>query len=212
MNRDVIEGTGLNEALTKQLATFNQKMAMTIGKVKLAAIEMGAKLAPVVEMLGSVIGWLADKFIGMSGWMKTTIAVVVALVAIIAPLLVVVAVLAGLMGGLAAVGATFAAIFSAIPLAIAAVVGSIVALATVIYKNFGLIVDNYNAVKKAVKGFFGFGGDELDVTGTANVNQASRTDINVGVTSAPGTVEYVKTKTTGNVAGLNVGHTMRESR
>lgn len=64
------------------------------------------------------------------------------------------------------------------------------------------------AITGAVEGVSGF----LDFGGSVDLNANSRTDINVNLRAPQGAVESVKSRTTGNQPGMNVGINMEPAR
>ena len=203
INKDIANGTGLTDAFEKKNAEFNRTISKLGGNIKIAAISIGAVLAPTIKQVAGFIASATEKFVRFSEThpkITKLVLVMAGLAAIVGPLLVTV--------GLA--GAAFAAM--SIPaVLIAAKIALIgVAIASVIafWKELTQIgtetIDFWSNL-------FGRGGD-INVKGPKSpaggggvaartLTNNARLDGQINVNAAPGTVKSVESRQSGSNVG-----------
>jgi len=192
----------------RNIGTFNQEIARTRGAITILLVTLGKHLAPGISKLARGIQAATVWFRGLSDTKKKWLAWGLVVVGIISSLLMllgsVVIIGGAAFGALAAMGAAIAGAIT-IPIAIAA--AAVAAAMVKVYQHW----DDIKGYYERVKGFFGFGNDEdINVTGAADINQNASLDVGVTVKSAKGTVDDVKTKTTGKISGLTTGTNMED--
>lgn len=220
INQDIAEGTGLNDAFTKQQRTFNQEMSRTFGAVKVLAAMIGEALAPVVKLVGAGIRGLIAVFEAMNPVVRTVAATILSIVAVAAPVLL-------LFGKLkvvvVAIGAVAAAVGAPILFVLAGIAAAIV-----------IIIAKWESLKKifTAPGLFGklgafkefvFGVDTesvknlaldtsaIDVSGIVPGVAKSKTTVDINVRAKEGLVELIKSKTIGDATDTKIGINMAEA-
>ncbi len=209
---DAVGGMGkgaFEDAFKLNFGTLDRQAKIATQTLVIMAAEIGRELKPAIISVVGVIKRLHEKFQAMNPVWKKVIAFGTLFVTIIAPMLVGLKFLAsGLKIALLvlkpfAIGlVAFVATIGWIPLAIAA---AVVAFSLLIH-NFDLVKEKAIAAWNATKGFIGglFGGNDVDITGSANITNTSRAEVAIGIQAAPGIVKDIKTKTSGNTPGLNI--------
>lgn len=202
INKDIAAGTGLNKAAAAQLKTFNNEVSLTFGKVKVLAAAIGEALVPTMRVIGSIIGFVADQFNLLAAPFKKVIAFMLLAAAVVAPVLLV-------MGKLAVVATAVAsgigAAFAAIPLAIVAAIAATLLVIGIAIAKFDEIKDVFSSQAAAVKSFFGFGGADTNLNTTSSVSSSFKGVLDVNFRDPANTIDSVKTKTTGDATGFNLG-------
>ena len=202
INKDIAEGTGLNSAYTAQLKTFNKEMAITFGKVTVLAGAIGEALVPTFRAIGNIIGVVADQFSILAAPFKKFVAFMLLAAAVAAPILLIMGKLAVVAG---VVASAIAGAFVAVPLAvIAAIAAAALAIGLVIAK-FDVVKEKFVSIKDAVKGFFGFGGGDANISTTSSVDTTSKHVVDMTLHDPAGVIDNVKTKTTGDPSGFKLG-------
>lgn len=226
INRDIAKGTGLTDAFAKKNKEFNRTMLKMGGNIKVAAISLGAVMAPVIKRVGEFIGRATEKFVKFSEThpkITRLVLVIAGLAAIVGPLLVVV--------GLA--GAAFAAmsIPAIIIAAKIALIGGAIAVLITFWDDVKQAMQNVldfwsggfinGAIKmgsvikdivSSIPDFFTGGGEaNINVNQTGGAGVASQTltnnariDGEINVNAPPGIVKSVQSKTTGKIGSLGL--------
>lgn len=207
INQDIANNTGLTQAAAAQMETFSFQMGQTFGEVKILAAQIGEALAPALKVIGFLVRGLSRGFSVLDKVTKSIIATLLVVVAVAAPILLFFGKLGIVVG---AIAGTIGASFAAVGIAVAAVVAAIIAAIGLLIFKFDTVKEKFTQGVGAVKRFFGFGDEDLNVTGSGEINQNARLDVNVGVRGPKGTIESVKSKTTGRITGLNTGVALEE--
>jgi TP901 family phage tail tape measure protein len=212
---DFKEGTGLNQAATLQMSTFNDEMARTWGSIKILGAHIGASLVPVVKAIGWFVRKLTAGFDLLPRFIKPVVGFLLGIFAIAAPVLAFFGkfsvVMVAIGKGIAAVAAAVGAVVAGAGIALVAIIAAVVAgLALVIWK-WEYISGKIIEFKDKLKGFFGGDVGNVDVVGSADVSQTAKSEHVLTVKAPKGTVESIKTKTSGLVSGLSQGVNMQEA-
>jgi TP901 family phage tail tape measure protein len=207
MNTAATTGAGVVGALEKQEATFNDTLGDTIGEVKILASMIGEGLAPVIKVVGFVVHALVVGLRALGPVASKILGGLLGAVAIAAPVLLFFGKFLLVMG---AIGGAIVGALSAPIAFIAVLIAAFVAAVAVVVANVDSVTDKAVKVKNAVSGFFGFGAGakEVDASFIGDVMQRNQTDINVNLNAPKGAISSVKTQTTGDTSGLNVGVNM----
>ena len=209
MNLDIAANRVETEAAAAQMATFNFEMGRTFGAVKILGARIGESLAPAIKFVGKVVRGLIAEFDSWNFAVKRVVAVILAIVAVAAPVLLIMGKLGAVVGGIATL---ISGSFVAVGLAVAAIIAGIILAVGLLIFKFDLVKEKFLEAVGAVKGFFGFGdADVPDMTGTANLNQSTQTQIDLNLNAPKGIIESVKSKTVGDKGGLNLGINMAEA-
>ena len=227
INKDIKEGTGLTEAFAKKNIEFNRSMAKMGGSIRVAAIAMGAVMAPVIKRVAAFIAIATEKFIRFSEShprLTKLVLVVAALAAAVGPLLI----------GIGLAGAVFAALSVPVLIATGAIAGIGLAIAGIIVfwddlkqamQNVldfwsGGFLSGLSKVGAAVRDMislipdlFTSGGD-ITVRGVApsgpgvasqTLTNNARLDGEININAPSGIVNNVKSSMTGaNIGGLGL--------
>ncbi len=227
INADIAKGTGLTEAFALKNKELNRVMARLAGNIKIAAIEIGAVMAPTIERVAIFIGKATDKFVKFSEThpqLTKLVLVIAGLAAVVGPLLVAV--------GLA--GAAFALLSVPVLITTGVIAGIGIAIAAVIvfwndlkqamqnvldFWSGGFIsgaIKMGSTIKDIVSSipdfFTGDGEANINVNQTGGAGIASQTltnnariDGEIRVNAAPGTVQSIASRMTGaNIGGLGL--------
>lgn len=117
------------EAFEKMNNTTGQKMKKAWTEIQNSMAKIGENLLPIVEKLANAVGWLADKFSGISPTMQIVMIAVGALLAAIGPLLWVIGTIAGAVANLLPVFLFLGKIFAGVALGpVALIVGAVIGL------------------------------------------------------------------------------------
>lgn len=231
INKDIAEGTGLTDAYAKKNKEFNRTLAKMGGNIKVAAIALGAVMAPTIKTISNIIAIATEKFVKFSEAnprLTKMVIIVAALAAAVGPLMVAV--------GLA--GAAFAALSTPIIIGTAAIAGIGLAISALIvfwddlkqsmqnimdFWSGGFLnglsgvvagIKDLGATAKSSIGFLFSSGRDININGPTGAGVASRTMTNnaridgeIMVNGAPGTVKSVQSKTSGAGVG-NLGLNM----
>ena len=193
---DIRNSTGLNEAYTMQMKTFNKATSKLGGSLTMLGVTFGSVLAPgisfVADVLKTAATWLTG-FITAHPVIAKTVGVLATMLAVAGPLLVIIgaiAIAAGLISlPMLAVGAAIVGVTAAIVAAI---------------EYWDDLVAAFNDAGDWVKNMLGFGGD---VNIAANQQMNGAVDVNVNVAGPPGAIENVASKANGPAIG-NLGVNM----
>jgi hypothetical protein len=198
----------LSPAFAKQMETFSRSTSVLRGQLTATAIAIGAELAPVFLGFAKIVKKGLTIFNGFSSGTKKWIAIMIGIVAVLAPVIIGIGILVGLLAPAVALIGGITVTMVGWVAAIGAAIAAVVALGVAVFQNFDKIKGAFNKVKN----FFGFGGDQesLDVTGAADIVNTSQAEVNVNLNAPKGVVDNVKTVTTGNTSGLNLGVNMVE--
>lgn len=212
LSMERMESDKIADALAIQMATLNRNALIAKGNIVILADQIGEKLKPAFILATDAIVWMTDEFKSWNPIVKTVIAHAMLLTAIVVPALLGLAAIIGskflIAPAIIALKAFLAPLVGVIvaigwiPFAIAAAVVGIVLL----IKNFDLVKEKAFAAWGAIKEFATglFGGDEMDVTGSAEINHSSKAAVTIGIQAAPGIVKSLKTRTSGNTPGLEI--------
>ena len=203
---DMAAGGSTIGALAKQESTFNDALGDTLGAVSLLGSMIGEGLAPVLRVVGFLLRGAVTVLRSLGPTVGPILAAIVGVAAAAAPVLI-------FFGKFLAVakiiGLGIAAAFSWPVLAIAALAAAVGAAVYFVVKNFDAIAAKAAALKSAVAGFLGFGSGSVDLGIKGAADQIrSQTDINVMLSAPKGAVQSVKTSTSGDTSGLNLGVNM----
>ena len=194
----------LSPAFQKQMETFNRSTALLKGNMTALFITIGSHLAPVFLKIAGWVRMLIDYFNTWSDANKKLAAYALLAVAVLAPLVAGIAAVITVLGpGLAVIGGFMLAL-GGLPILIAAVVALLVVLAT----KFEAVRYGFSETGKWFKKILGFGDEELDVNGNAEMTNKNTFEGSMTVNAAKGTVSDVKSKSTGGNVGLNVAENM----
>jgi hypothetical protein len=199
MNKDQ-----LSPAFDKQMKTFAKSTELLKGNIVALGIEIGGNLAPMFLFIAGAIRGLIDWFTSLSDTTKKWISFGLLFVAVLAPIIIGIAVMMTVLAGIgAAFGVIFGFIFT-VPVAIAA---AIIAAGVAIF----LWWDDIKKLGKAVAKFFGFGSDDLsaEVVGSGEITQSSKATVEVNMNDPGGTIDNMKTTTSGNTPQLDVGTNLK---
>ncbi|WP_332606874.1 phage tail tape measure protein [Bacillus spizizenii] len=149
-------GGTAEEIATKQLDNLKGQLIILKSALEGAAIAIGSALMPAIKAITSVLQFLVDKFNGLPGPVKATIAVVAALAAVFAlmagPMLILVSMIPGIIAGFTAISAVLSPIiasFGAVAAVIAGVVAVVVAIGAALVIAYQKIDWFRNAVNEA---------------------------------------------------------------
>ena len=193
-------------ALAKQESSFNDALGDTLGSVRILGSMIGEGLAPVLRVVGFLLRGMVSGLRALGPIAGPILAGIIGIAAAAAPVLI-------FFGKFLAVakliGVGIAAAFSWPVLAIVALAAAVGAAVYFVVKNFDAIAAKAAALKNAVAGFLGFGSGSVDVGIKGAADQIrSQTDINVLLSAPKGAVQSVKTSTSGDTSGLNLGVNM----
>jgi len=194
----------LDPAFDKQMKTFSKSTELLRGNLVALGITIGDALAPTFLFIAAKIRGLIQWFQSLSDTTKKWISFGLLFVAVLAPLIIGLAVMMTVLAGIgAAFGVIFGFIFT-VPVAIAA---AIIAAGIAIFAWW----DDIKKLGKAVAKFFGFGGDELsaEIGGDAQITQSSKATVEVNMNDPGGTIDNMKTTTSGNTPNLEVGTNLK---
>lgn len=153
------DSTGATQSAYEKMITPQERMNISINKVKNSAIQFGTALTPVFEKVSETIGKLADKFNGLSDEQVDMIIKIAGVIAVVGPSIVVLGKLTSGVGktvenfgklGKALKGA--GSIFGLITSPAFLVVGAIVAIAAIVY----LVIKNWDKLKAYFSKFVAF--------------------------------------------------------
>jgi TP901 family phage tail tape measure protein len=141
-----------NEAFKTVSDTAENRMAVSLNKLKNAGIQLGDKLIPIVEKITNAITKLTDWFSNLDEGQQKMLLTVLGVVAALGPLLMVIGFIIGKMpiiiGAFKVFGLIMGVLFSPIGLIIAAI-GGLIAAIIYAWKNFEWF---RNAIKNIMNG------------------------------------------------------------
>lgn len=207
VNVDMKEGTGLTAAYNLQMGTFNENMAQALGEVKLLASTIGEGLAPVVKVLGVVIGAVARGIRALGPVASKIIGFFLGVTAIAAPVLI----FLGKFGVvLAAIGTAIAGVLASPIALIGILVAAFLAVVSMVLVKFDAIKEGFSSLKDKALGLIGFG-DAAEVKGTGELTSRAKAEVDLNIAAPRGVVESVKARTSGDRGGLDLGVALAEA-
>ncbi len=188
--------TGLQEATAKQMKTFSRAMSISKGQLTIMFAEIGKQIAPAVMIIARAIGKMTKAFQALSPRTKKIIAWSIVFVAALSGILVVIG---SVVLALTVIGVAVSASAAALATGIAVALAALVALGVWVYANWEKITGMLSSGWNKIKSFFGADNPEITATSSADINNKSTVDINVGVNAPKGVVSEVSTKSSGTV-------------